>query len=83
MIAASAKTGARAQSKIQEAFNLSFTSIKNPFLTKPRSLPYFDPLLVEEYDQEIYEHWRMLFLQHIQVQLARHRLVSLISERFL
>jgi G2/mitotic-specific cyclin 1/2 len=49
------------KSKKSETFNISFTSIKNPFsVPKKKSLVYFDPLLVEEYEQEIYEYWREL-----------------------
>jgi G2/mitotic-specific cyclin 1/2 len=51
------------QSKKQDVLNVSFSSIKNPFkFKKSKKVPFFDPLLVEEYDQEIYEYWRELEL---------------------
>jgi hypothetical protein len=52
--------------KRHELDNISFTSVKNPFsISKPKKyLPYFDPLLVEEYEQEIYEYWRNLEMEY-------------------
>jgi hypothetical protein len=52
------------QSHKQNVLNVSFTSIKNPFkIKKSKKMPFFDPLLVEEYDLEIYEYWRQLELE--------------------